>query len=85
MRNKKGIIGSFVGLFFSTAVIVVILILFVLAAGILKGVNEIDSGVEVVGLKDTKISELETYDGFRLVVLEKKELIKKSEQFLGHG
>jgi hypothetical protein len=69
MRSKRGIIGSFVSMFFATIVIVVILGIFIIASGFVKeavrtsdsfGVqNETDVGVgDVFDYIDENFSEL---------------------------
>jgi hypothetical protein len=61
MQNKRGIIGSFVGMFFATIFVVIVLILFVLAAGAVKEFSNVREGQKTLnnwqlGIADIKYS-----------------------------
>tara|TARA_Y100000310_G_C20685795_1_gene818886 strand:+ start:3576 stop:3878 length:303 start_codon:yes stop_codon:yes gene_type:complete len=60
-RNKKGILGGFLGMFVATLAVVIILLIFVLVSGVVKMVSNNKEGVAVRSLNQSGISDIYSY------------------------
>lgn len=61
LQNKKGILGSFIVMFGATIVIILILVVFVLGAGLVKKINNAGGGVRVYNEENVEIDNVFNY------------------------
>lgn len=76
MQNKKGIVGSFSVNYIATIVIIVILVLFLLGAGVVKTFSERQGDAVILDESDVGVQEVIDYvgDEFNFHVLERISL-----------
>lgn len=61
LRDKRGILGNFIVMFIATIAIVLILVAFVLGAGIVKKINNVGGGVVVYDERGVEINNVFNY------------------------
>lgn len=80
MMNKRGMIGSFTVMFVATIVIVLILVIFVLSAGVIKKLDNAGSGISI--LSEEKVGLSDIFDDY---VPKYKELTRLRLDMSGSG
>ncbi|MFH1521761.1 MAG: hypothetical protein ABIF18_02270 [archaeon] len=77
LQNKKGILGSFISMFVATIAIVIILVGFVLVAGLVKKIDNVGGGVAVYDEKSVGIDNIFYYMDRYISLLNARFLLEK--------
>lgn len=77
LRDKRGILGGFIAMFGATIAIVLILVVFVLGAGIVKKIDNAGGGVVVYDEKNVEIDNIFDYMGRYVALLNVRFFLKK--------